>query len=80
MDKKALKDLVYGGVSELIHNDKYYRYSTIGYEYCRFTDDGKIALEEFMNQMAILMHKADQESLDTRAKELVIKGLKGESV
>jgi hypothetical protein len=80
MDKAALKDLIYGGVSELIHNDKYYRHSPVGPEYCRFTDAGKVALDGFMNQMAVTMYKVDAAELDKRAKELVLKGLKGESV
>jgi hypothetical protein len=80
MDKLAVKELIYGGINELIHNDKYYRHSQVGPEYCRFTDVGKVALEEFMAQMAVNMHKAEEVALNQRAKELVIKGLKGESV
>jgi hypothetical protein len=80
MDKLAVKELIYGGINELIHNDKYYRHSHVGPEYCRFTDTGKIALEEFMAQMAVNMRKAEVADLDRRAKEMVIKGLKGESV
>jgi hypothetical protein len=78
MDKAALKDLIYGGVNELIHNDKYYRHSSVGPEYCRFTDAGKVALGEFMNQMAVTMYKVDAAELDKRAKDMVIHGLKGE--
>lgn len=80
MNKQAVKDLIYGGVNELIHNDKLYRHSPIGQDYCRFTEDGKLALEEFMTQMALIVHRTEQESLDKRAKELVIKGLKGETL
>jgi hypothetical protein len=80
MDKLAVKELIYGGINELIHNDKYYRHSPVGPEYCRFTDVGKIALEEFMAQMAVNMRKAENEELNRRSKEMVIQGLKGESV
>jgi hypothetical protein len=41
---------------------------------------GKVALEEFMAQMAVNMRKAENEEINRRAKEMVIKGLKGESV
>jgi hypothetical protein len=78
MDKAALKDLIYGGVNELIHNGKYYYHSSVGPEYCRFTDAGKVALDEFMTQMAITMYKVDAAELDKRAKDMVINGLKGE--
>ena len=80
MDKLAVKDLMYGGLNELIHNDKYYKHSAVGPAYCRFTDTGKVALEEFMAQMAVNMRKAENEELNRRAKEMVINGLKGESV
>ena len=78
MDKSALKDLIYGGVNELIHNGKYYYHSSVGPEYCHFTDVGKVALSEFMNQMAVTMYKVDAAELDKRAKDMVINGLKGE--
>lgn len=80
MEKQAVKDLIYGGVSELVNNDKLYRHSPIGQDYCKFTEEGKVALEEYMSQMAILLRRAEQASLDKRAKDLVIKGLKGEEV
>jgi len=80
MDKLAVKELIYGGINELVHNDKFYRHSSVGPEYCRFTDAGKVALEEFMAQMAVNMYKAESADLDKRAKEMVINGLKGERV
>jgi hypothetical protein len=80
MDKAAVKDLIYGGVNELIHNGKYYYHSSVGPEYCHFTDVGKVAISEFMNQMAITMYKVDTAELDKRANAMVIQGLKGESV
>lgn len=80
MEKTAIKDLLYGGVTELIRNDKFYRHSPIGQDYCRFTAEGEIALGEFMRAMAVLTYAAEEASLDKRAKELVIKGLKGEKV
>jgi len=80
MDKAAVKDLIYGGVNELIHNGKYYYHSSVGPEYCHFTDVGKVAISEFMNQMAVNMRKAENEDLNRRSKEMVIQGLKGESV
>lgn len=80
MDKNAIKDLIYGGVNELIHNDKYYRHSPVGADYCRFTDVGEVALKEFMSHMAVILRRAEDESLDRRAKDLVLKGLKGEKV
>jgi hypothetical protein len=40
----------------------------------------KAAMDEYLKTMAGLMLKAEEESLNKRAKELVIQGLKGENV
>jgi len=77
MDKQALKELVYGGMQELMRNRAYY-YRGIGIEYSHWTDAGKLALQEFMDIAAFKMLQAEEAELDKRAKELVIKGLKGE--
>ena len=80
MEKAALKDILYGGVSELLRNDKCYRHSPIGQDYCRFTETGEAALKEFMQQMAILVYASEEKDLDKRAKDMVIRGLKGETL
>ena len=80
MDKDAVKNLVFGGVCELIRDTRYYYYSSVGSSYCHFTDKGEVALKEFISQMATVIRQAEEAELDRRAKEMVIKGLKGESV
>ena len=80
MEKSALKDVLYGGLTELIRNDKSYRHSPIGQDYCRFTESGEVALKEFMQSMAVLIYIAEEKDLDKRAKDMVIKGLKGETL
>jgi hypothetical protein len=80
MDKQSTKDLMFGGVHELMHNRKYYYHSTVGINYSHWTDDGVKALTEYMNLMAFKMIEAEEAELNRRAKELVIKGLKGETV
>jgi hypothetical protein len=78
MDRAVLKDILYGGINELIHNDKSYRHSSISNDYCRFTESGEAALKEFVQQMSILIYAAEEAALDKRAKDKVIKELKGE--
>jgi hypothetical protein len=78
MDKQAVKDITYGGISELMRNPNYYYFSSVGSAYSHWTEDGKQALHEYMELMAFKFHESEQESLNQRAKELVIKGLKGE--
>lgn len=80
MDKQAVKDITYGGISELMRNPSYYYFSSVGSTYSYWTDAGKEALHEYMDLMAYKFHQAEEESLNKRAKELVIKGLKGEQV
>lgn len=80
MEKSALKDLLYGGLAELVQNEKYYYHSNVGITYSYWTEAGSTALATYLHTMAGLMFEADRESLDTRAKELVLKGLKGEKV
>ena len=80
MDKEAVKNLMFGGFCELTRDSQYYHKSSVGPEYCHFTDRGKIAITDFMTQMAVNIHKAEEADLRKRAKEMVIQGLKGESV
>ena len=78
MDKGAVKDLVFGGLMELQRNRAYYYYSGVGSAYSYWTEDGKEAVAEFMKEMAPLMRQADELDLNNRAKEMVLKELKGD--
>jgi hypothetical protein len=76
MDKAAIKDLIYGGIEEILNNNRYYYHSSIGREYSHFTDLGKQAVAEFMDIMAYQMRAAENSDLDRRAKEQVLAQLK----
>jgi len=80
MDKDAIKELMFGGVQELMRNRKFYYYSSVSSHYSRWTEEGKEALAEYMSLMAIKMLEAEEAELDQRAKDLVVKGLKGEKI
>jgi hypothetical protein len=77
MEKGAIKDLVYGGLEELINNQRYYYHSSVGSSYSHFTDSGKLALTEFTEMMAWKIKEANEADLDRRAKEQVLATLKG---
>ncbi len=77
MQKTAIKDLLYGGISELMKNKNYYYNSSVGKAYSHFTDEGKIALSEFVLEISQFMTEADKAELDRRAKEMVMDTLKG---
>lgn len=80
MKRQAAKDLLYGGLLELVHNNRYYYNSSVSVDYNKFTEDGKEALQDFMKHMASVMLKSEEEDLNKRSKELVLKGLKGEKI
>ncbi len=76
MQKSAIKDLVYGGLEEIINNSRHYYKSSVGSNYCHLTDSGKQAIVEFMDLMAYKITEAEEEDLDRRAKEMVLKELR----
>ena len=76
MEKLAIKDVVYGGLEEIVTNDRYYYYSPVGPNYCHLTEDGKDAIIEYLNFMAWKIREAEDEELNRRAKDQVIKSLK----
>jgi hypothetical protein len=78
MDKSAVKDLIFGGLHELMKNRKFYRYSSIEY-YSQWTDEGKEALAEYMQVMSWKLKEAEEDDLNKRAKDMTINILKGES-
>ena len=76
MKKNAVKDLIFGGLSELSRNSRFYYSSSVGSNYCYWTEEGKEAVLAFMAEMTPLMRAAEEQDLDTRAKEMVLKELK----
>lgn len=79
-EKNAVKELLYGGIKEILSNPRYYYNSSVGTEYNHFTDAGNVAMKEYLDLMASMILKSEELSLNKRAKDLVINGLKGEKV
>jgi hypothetical protein len=80
MEKLAVKEFMFGGMSELMNNRRYYHHSSVGLDYSHWTDEGKEALIEYMNVVGHMIKQAEEVELNKRAKELVLKGLKGEKI
>ena len=80
MDKQAIKDLIFGGINELMRDRDYYYHSSVGQGYSHWTDKGKDALIEYMNVMGWKLREAEEADLKKRAKEMTMSALKGESV
>ena len=77
MEKLAIKELLYGGISELMKNNRYYYQSSVGKSYSKWTDDGEHALKEFVTEITHFITEADKKELDIRAKQMVMDSLKG---
>ncbi len=77
MDKTAIKHMMYGGIKELMSDRKYYYTSSTGRHFSHFTDEGKVAVQEFVTEIAAYITEAENKELDQRAKDMVLKELKG---
>lgn len=80
MEQGAVKALMYGGLQELLRDRRYYYHSSVGLSYSHWTEEGKVALIDYMNIIGWKILEAEEVVLNKRAKELVIKGLKGEKI
>jgi len=80
MEANAIKELLYGGIRELMSNRNYYYHSNVGQNYCHWTESGQKAVAEYINLVGYKIIEIEEARLNQRAKDLVIKGLKGESI
>ena len=76
MEKGALKHLIYGGIEEILRDSRYYYYSSVGENYSHWTEEGRVAVAEFMANMAYKIRAAEEADLERRAKEQTLKALK----
>lgn len=76
LKKQAVKDVIYGGLLELMRNERFYYTSTVNHTYNHWTEEGQAALLEFMQANSQMMLASDELELDERAKRMVIDGLK----
>lgn len=65
------KKQVYAGILEILKDNKYYYYSTIGDNYCHFSEEGKIAIIDYIEQVAPTIIKKEQLEFEQRAKSTV---------
>ena len=75
MEKGAIKELMYGGIKELMNSSRYYYSSSMGRKYSHWTDEGKIAVHEFVSDISAYITEAENSELDKRAKDMVLKEL-----
>jgi hypothetical protein len=76
MEKQAIKELMYGGINEMMQNRKFYYHSAIGRSYSNWTPEGEIAMKKFLDEMTKFIYDAEQAALDDRSKDMLLKALK----
>ena len=77
MDKQAVKHMLYGGIKELMNDRNYYYNSGVDRKYSHFSKEGEIAVFKFVSDIATFITAAEEKELDQRAKDMVLKELKG---
>ena len=70
------KRQVYAGLLEILIDDKYYYHSRVGNDYCYLTEMGKAAVVDYINQVAPIMRKKNEEQLIALAKSFTWEELK----
>lgn len=79
MERQALKEVLYGGIEELMSNPRYYYTSSIGVEYNHWTDQGREALAEYIELLSYRIKRCQIEEDIKRSKEIVLNELKREN-
>ena len=46
MEKEAIKDILYGALTELMYDNRYFYRSAVGVKYSNWTEAGTVALAE----------------------------------
>ena len=76
MKEKELDLAMLGAIKGILSQSSLFYYSNVGNDYCHLTESGKDAVAEVVNMFAPRLLKAHEETLDERAKQLVLKELK----
>ena len=76
MRDNCLRDVIYGGIRGLMDNDAYFYRSSVP-DYSTWSEEGKRAVATFIELMTVAILKEENKELDRRAKDMVIKELKG---
>jgi len=75
--QEADKDKVYGALKEFTRNQRLWRSSPVGREYCHLTEEGREVIVDMMQDMLRTVDVLERKALDQRAKEITIEALKG---
>jgi len=72
----ALQTVLYNGITGLMRDPKFYRYSPVGARYSAWTPEGKEALDDYLFEMCPIIDQAERDELIKRAEEMTLAVLK----
>ena len=75
----ADKDKVYGALKEFTKNERLWRSSPVGREYCYLTQEGRDVIADMMQDMLRTVDILERKAADQRAKEIVFDTLKAKN-
>ena len=76
MSSSTAKSILVGSLREFVSNPIYYRYSSVGMEYCEITDAGEPELKKIMELNLSLLRHSIENDREESAKELMMEQLK----
>lgn len=74
-DKQAIKDMLYGTISELTKNSTFY-WKGVTKDYSHLTDQGKEQISIILESIIPLIHANELEELDEHSRDLTFDLLK----
>jgi hypothetical protein len=76
MKPEAIKDVLYGGIAELLRNPAFCRRSEVEAKYTAWTAEGQAALHEFVAAMIVEIDRSEKIRLTEEAKKQTLSTLK----
>jgi hypothetical protein len=76
LNEKEVMEMIGGALRSIVDNSDYFYRSSVSPQYSKLYPQGEQMLIKTMSVLLPLLSKAQEEALDRRAKELVIKELK----
>ena len=73
---KVLPNQVYAGIHEILKDQRLYRNSPVGRDYCHLTEDGEKAVVAWINLVGPEITRLADKELEAKAKDMVWKELK----
>lgn len=80
MDKESVKDIIWGGMTELMNNPNYFRRSSIDPKYSEWHPRGQEALHEFIEYLTPMIDQVIHNEIKSKAKNMTMSALKGNEV